>query len=143
MEIFIRIDGSPVPKGRPRFSRRETPQGKPYSKAHTPARSRSYEQQVSWQARAAMGAREPLEGALVVKIDAVLRIPASWPKWKQEAAETHGLAPAVTPDLDNLVKAALDGCNKIVWLDDAQIVELHARKTYGREPSLLIRAAPL
>lgn len=34
------------------------------------------------------------------------------------------------PDVDNCVKAVLDAMNGIVWIDDAQIVSLLARKEY-------------
>lgn len=38
------------------------------------------------------------------------------------------------PDLDNLVKGIKDGCTKIIWHDDAQIVEMVVRKFYGMQP---------
>lgn len=41
--------------------------------------------------------------------------------------------PAVTPDLDNLVKAVSDALNKIVFNDDAQVCELSAKKIYVLE----------
>lgn len=31
-------------------------------------------------------------------------------------------------DIDNYVKSILDGCNKIAWRDDRQVVEIHAYK---------------
>jgi Holliday junction resolvase RusA-like endonuclease len=34
-------------------------------------------------------------------------------------------------DIDNLVKAVFDAGNEILWLDDSQIVELHAYKHTG------------
>ena len=33
-----------------------------------------------------------------------------------------------TPDIDNLIKAILDGLNKIAWVDDKQVVEVTARR---------------
>lgn len=41
--------------------------------------------------------------------------------------------PAVTPDLDNLIKAVTDALNGIVYRDDAQICELSAKKIYVLE----------
>ncbi len=29
-------------------------------------------------------------------------------------------------DIDNYVKSILDGCNRIAWIDDKQVVEVHA-----------------
>jgi len=37
-----------------------------------------------------------------------------------------------TGDIDNYVKSVLDGCNKIAWKDDRQVVELHAFRNKGR-----------
>lgn len=34
------------------------------------------------------------------------------------------------PDIDNLVKAVLDGMNQIAWLDDKQVIEVRARKDW-------------
>jgi Holliday junction resolvase RusA-like endonuclease len=40
--------------------------------------------------------------------------------------------PAVRPDVDNLAKAVLDGLNLSgVWVDDARVVELVARKEWA------------
>lgn len=35
------------------------------------------------------------------------------------------------PDLDNLAKLVMDALNRIVWWDDAQIVQLSLAKIYG------------
>lgn len=48
-------------------------------------------------------------------------------------------------DIDNLTKLVLDAGNRIVWADDAQVVELHARVTRGSaEPGtdILVRRVP-
>ena len=37
------------------------------------------------------------------------------------------------PDADNLAKSILDGCNKLLFKDDAQIVSLTSSKHYGKE----------
>jgi len=44
-------------------------------------------------------------------------------------------APTVPPDLDKLIRAVLDALTGIVYLDDAQVVEIHSSKSYG-EPGL-------
>ena len=38
---------------------------------------------------------------------------------------------SVRPDLDKLVRAALDGLTGAAFADDAQVTRLHARKQYG------------
>ena len=37
----------------------------------------------------------------------------------------------VKPDIDNYVKAVLDGLNGLLFVDDKQIIELTARKKYS------------
>ncbi|MBW2998667.1 RusA family crossover junction endodeoxyribonuclease [Candidatus Woesearchaeota archaeon] len=43
-----------------------------------------------------------------------------------------------TPDLDNLLKFLFDALNKVLWKDDRLIYEVHARKTWGSEPKLIL-----
>ncbi|MCZ2099574.1 MAG: RusA family crossover junction endodeoxyribonuclease [Anaerolineae bacterium] len=106
------VDGQPVPKARPRVT---------HGHAYTPERTRAYEQAVAWAARACMGGRDPLAGDLDVEI-------ALYRKGKRRA------------DLDNLVKAVSDGCNAIVWQDDAQIVALRSSVVYGDDaPRAVVR----
>lgn len=37
-------------------------------------------------------------------------------------------------DADNLAKAILDACNGILWIDDAQVVDLHITKNLAASP---------
>lgn len=46
--------------------------------------------------------------------------------------------PTVPPDLDKLIRAVLDSLTGIVYLDDAQVVEIHSSKSYG-EPGLNLK----
>ena len=46
------------------------------------------------------------------------------------------------PDTDNLVKFYMDAMNGIFYVDDAQIVSLHARKVYGYEDYIHIKMIP-
>jgi Holliday junction resolvase RusA-like endonuclease len=58
-------------------------------------------------------------------------IPAIWSMKKQRAAALGELTPISKPDLDNVVKAIKDGCNKVAWKDDSQVIDLVAKKRYG------------
>lgn len=102
----------PVPKGRPRFTVKGF--------AYTPKETRDAEDKLRWLMRSQWKG-QPLEGALKVSLIFSLTKPKSVKK---------RLMPTVKPDLDNLIKI-LDCGNKIIWNDDAQIVELSARKEYG------------
>lgn len=69
----------------------------------------------------------PLDGPVALALDYVFDRPAS---------ARRRLAPDVRPDIDGLVKHQLDALNRILWQDDAQIVDLHVRKLYGTAPGL-------
>ena len=79
MQITFAVYGEPVPKGRPRFSTR----GK-FPVAYTPEKTKNYESEVAMMAKAAMGASEPLEGALEAFIYVTFPVPASYSKKRTE-----------------------------------------------------------
>jgi len=133
--VTIVVDGAPVAKGRARMTRA--------GHAFTPAKTRSYESYVKMSASQAMTGREPMAGNLRLSLRALLPIPTSWSKRKQEEAAADVLRPASRPDLDNYCKAAMDALNEVVWRDDSQIVELAASKHYSTKPGLMIRVDPL
>ena len=139
--IEVEIAGVPVAKGRPRRAARPIG-GRPTPTDYTPAKTRNYENPVKLEAGHAMAGRAPLEGVVTVTVIAYLPIPQSWSGKRKRMAAREELSPAKRPDLDNYIKAALDGCNKTVFADDAQIVELFSVKTYSACPRLRLRVAP-
>ena len=102
--IRITVPGRPVPKGRPRLGVRGRK-----AFVYTPERTVEYEQTVGLCARAAVQGCEALECPVAVAIDLYL----------------HGKRRI---DVDNCAKSILDGMNKIVYLDDNQVVDLRVRK---------------
>ena len=118
--VRFTIPVRPKPKQRPQHGRGYT---------YTPKETREYEQMVGIYARIAV--KRPLRGAIRVKVDFYLPIPKSWPEGKKRLAEAGEIRPASKPDLDNLEKALFDGINGIVWIDDAQVVEVHKAEWYG------------
>ena len=120
------VYGEPVAKGRPRFSTR----GK-FPVAYTPQKTKTYESEVGMMAKAAMGASKALEGALEAFIYVTFPVPASYSKKRTEACLNETEKHIKKPDLDNVVKAVLDGMSDIVFLSDSQIMSIHATKVYG------------
>lgn len=110
----------PKPKQRPQHGKGNT---------FTPKETREYEQIVGFYARRAI--KQPLEGAIRVKVDFYMPIPKSWSEKKKRLAEAGEIRPASRPDLDNLEKALFDGMNGIAWIDDALVVEVHKAEWYG------------
>ena len=111
--------------------------------AYTPAKTVEYEGQVALAARLAMGGHAPFNGPLFTMVEVHLPVPRSWSKKKQAAALAGDLLPTGRPDLDNVVKIALDGCAGVVFLNDAQIIECAALKSYSPRPKLLITVTPM
>ena len=135
MEIHFSIPGPPKAKGRPRVTVRNG-----HARAFTPKATRDYERLVS---RCAQMAREGVfEGPVRVELLVVV----ARPKRLMRKSDPDGLLPCPTrPDIDNYVKALLDGC-ACLWGDDAQVVDLVARKRYserGGEPRMEVLVCDL
>lgn len=102
--ISMRLECVPVPKGRPRFTR--------HGGVYTPKTTVDFEKAIG---------------------DA----------WREQIGETLFSEPItlfvnvgvmnMKKDLDNLVKSISDGLNKVAWIDDQQIIELHAWKYPARK----------
>ncbi len=132
----LTIPGDPVPKGRPKFA---VIGG--HGRAYTPKKTRDYEDIIRTQAR--LDGVEPLDPDMpvVCEIKAYLKYPQSLPARIRKAIEAgDDSVPVVKkPDLDNLIKAAIDSLEGIAWRDQ-QIVELRASKHYSAQPRLIITA---
>lgn len=98
----------------------------------------NYEEQLSQAGVEAMGAVPPRLGALSVRIEAGMPVPASWSQKKRSAALAGDLSHTSKPDFDNIAKIVGDSLNKIVWKDDSQIVVCSFRKFYAAAPGLTI-----
>ena len=133
--ITIVVNGEAVAKGRPRITKRGF--------AYTPAATRKYQAHARLAAGLAMADRPPLHGPARLELLVELPVPASWSKRKHAAAIKGDVLPTSRPDLDNFVKSGLDAMNTIVIVDNSQIVEVQARKTYGDQPKLVATVHPL
>jgi Holliday junction resolvase RusA-like endonuclease len=125
--VTFSVDGDPVPKGRPRFARRGQ-----FVQTYTDAKTIDYETHVALKARQAIGASEPLKGALTVFLYLRFAVPLSYTKKRKEAC-LNKLEFPKRVDLDNCYKSITDAMNGIVYLDDSQIVEAHIKKVYAEE----------
>lgn len=96
------VTGRPIPKGRPRFNTKT-------GNAYTPATTVEWETTVGWTAKAAMAAKGRLLGTL--------------------SARLTFYGARANADIDNLIKAVLDGCNRIVYADDKQVMFVDAERS--------------
>lgn len=113
-------------KGRPRFARQGT-----FVKTYTDSKTLTYEKSIQTYAKQAMGSTSPLIGAVAAYLHIGIPIPPSYSKTRQIACINGDERPTKKPDIDNIVKAVLDGMNGIVYLDDKQVVDLHLTKVYS------------
>lgn len=128
----LTLAGEPVGKGRPRFSRST-------GHVYTPEKTARFEERLAWAAQSVWKGQPLLDGQLLMFINAYFSIPASKPKdWKIRAA--GGIVrPVKKPDIDNIVKGVADSLNKIVYVDDTQIVMVKAAKYYSDKPRIEIK----
>lgn len=80
-----------------------------------------------------------IESEIRLFLDIYRPIPKSRSKNKREDAISGVLRPTKKPDLDNLVKGIKDGLSKVIWHDDAQIVEMNVRKFYSENPRAVVK----
>jgi Holliday junction resolvase RusA-like endonuclease len=129
-EIMIVMHGDPVAKGRPRFSPKT-------GTVFTPAKTARYEDKLGYAAQSVMAGRALLIGALDVRAVIYKSIPVSKKKvWKADALAGR-IRPTTKPDWDNFGKI-LDALNKVVWVDDSQIVDGRVQKFYSEQPRIEI-----
>jgi Holliday junction resolvase RusA-like endonuclease len=124
--VMYTVYGEPQGKGRPRFARRGA-----FTHAYTPEKTKTYEDEIRYMARAAMGASPPLETPVTVAIYIRMEIPKSFSKQKRKDALEGVIKPTKKPDCDNVSKAFLDAMNGHVYLDDKQVVNLHVTKVWS------------
>ena len=129
--IVVCVPGEPVGKGRPRVTVRG---GRPAM--YTPEKTASYEQLVRAEAVRAMRGGELLAGPVELVLEIYAGIPASYSKKKREAARDGHIVPTKKPDIDNVIKAVCDAFNGVVWVDDVQVVDLHATRRFSDEPKI-------
>jgi len=133
MLLHLTIPGVPIAKGRPKL----TTQGG-FARAYTPVKTRRYEDQIRCEAYDVMAGREPLQEPVSVTVTAYVQPPKRLSSAKRIDACAGVLKPQTRPDVDNYAKAALDGCNAIVFRDDSLVTDLIVRKRYSETPRLVI-----
>lgn len=137
--VEVLVTGHPVAKGRGRVGKLANGRATVF----TPTKTRKWEADARQVAREAMAGREPLAGPLACRVVATFVPPASWPAWKREAALCGQVHHTGKPDGDNVLKAAKDALNGVVWVDDAQVVEVAVTKGYSDAPGVRIQVFPM
>lgn len=133
MKTVFKIEGQPVGKGRPRFTKS--------GHAYTPDKTRDYENAIAWAYKAAGG--KLCGGYVSISVKAFYKIPKSATKANAEMMRKGFMRPVVKPDIDNVLKAVLDGLNKIAYSDDTQVIAGSFEKFYSDNPGVIVEVAEI
>ncbi|WP_304508948.1 RusA family crossover junction endodeoxyribonuclease [Anaerotignum sp.] len=129
MEFKIEILGTPVPKGRPRWSKHGT---------YTPPKTKQHEKYIQQCWDAVYGNLSPTDKPLAVQIAFYMPIPKSTTKRAKEFMLIGKIQHTKKPDLDNMAKAVLDGLSGCAYKDDSQIWMLSVKKEYSETPKTVV-----
>lgn len=128
--------------------------GKPFVQTYTPQDTQSYERQVYLETIALRRRLGMFEGPVRISILIGMPIPASYTKTKKREIRQGLIAHTGKPDIDNVVKAVLDGLVRSsgqgatrehvgLLKDDTQVVQLNVIKDYTDEPRVTVRVTEL
>lgn len=123
--IAFTVPGRPKGKGRPRF----VGKGRP---PITPKATVAAEKEIATEYRLAARSTPLMTGTVRLTIEAVFRVPVSWPKDLRTAAFAGEVEYTGKPDRDNIDKLYMDALNEVAWVDDAQVHGPPVVRRYGQ-----------
>ena len=99
---------------------------------------KAYQATIQVACKQEWGNKELIETAVEINLEFVRSYPNNLPK--RETSRERRLKEALVrkPDLDNIVKAAIDGIKGIILKDDTVVTKLSAEKRFGPEPMTMI-----
>ena len=127
----LTVAGPPVGKGRPRFTKAGI--------AYTPGKTANYENLIRLAFCEKYGEDAPSEEPVEIQVDGYFPIAKSWTKKKKVMALIGLMKNTSKPDLDNIIKSALDGLNGVAFQDDKQVWRIIASKRYSDRPRMEIK----
>lgn len=132
MKVTFTLHTRPTPKARPRFTKT--------GRTYTPKTTAEHERLVAdtYRACAKIAGAEITDRPVLLSVDARYAIPRS-ARRKKLPDKLHSGDPYTSrPDLDNIIKAILDGLNGVAYVDDAQVYAIYSKKTYAESSSVTV-----
>jgi Holliday junction resolvase RusA-like endonuclease len=121
MRVDFTIHTAPVSKQRPRLGKGGC--------VYTPSKTKVFENIVALS----YGNRPSFDDKYIrIRLKFKFEVPKSYSKKKRLEAIEGKIRPTKA-DIDNYIKAVLDGLNKKAWKDDRYIVGILAEKIYANE----------
>lgn len=131
MKFFVA--GIPVPKGSMRAFRHRTT-GRVVTIADNREKLRGWSSAVAVEAVRAtrmIGWRMICGGPIALEVRFVFERPKS----------SRRVLPTVPPDIDKALRAIMDALTGVIYLDDAQVVDVHATKKYGDKAGVHLKVS--
>jgi Holliday junction resolvase RusA-like endonuclease len=135
--LSFTVPGEARGKGRPRMTTRNG-----HAQSYTDAKTASYEGKIALAAHEALKGAPLLDGALCASVMVRIAPPMSASKKARAAMLAGEVLPTKKPDLDNIIKAVLDGCNGVAFRDDALICWINAGKRYAETAGVDVTFEP-
>ena len=152
--IMFTVHGQPAPQGSKSYlgaSKGGRPRFRESSEKVAPWRvdvRDAAEKAMTGQTTMANVVRRPLDGPVAVWLSFRLARPKGHHGTGRNADKLKAsapIAPAGTPDVDKLARAVLDALTGVVYVDDAQVVDLYLVKRYAdlADPGVDVRVRTL
>ena len=144
-KITFIVPGEVRGQGRPRTQVVRDKDDQAYAHIHQSDKDAAYKFVVQSYASEAMRRKgyghlaEPTPDGISVELLCYVRIPKSMPKKNVEKALRGEICPMRKPDLDNVLKAALDAMNSVVYKDDKDVTKTMVCRYYSDRPRLSVR----
>jgi Holliday junction resolvase RusA-like endonuclease len=134
--VSFKVAGKPRGKGRPRFRNAGR-----FTQVYTPQETLAYEKEVAEEYTRAGGYM--FEGPVWVTVMMCFQIPKTATKKDQEAMRNYEIVPNCRPDVDNVLKAVLDGLNGVAYHDDTQVTVVLCERCYADEACIEVEVREL
>ncbi len=134
--LSFSVDTKAVPQSRPRGTARNG-----FIKFYKPSNNREYEEIIADAALSAMldkGISKPSELAVDMYVEVWRLPPNSWSIKKKNMAYAREILPTPKPDSSNYYKLVEDALNKVIYVDDSQVIRQSSAKYYAKEEKVIV-----